>query len=154
MSGDLPVRLDRMTFGLREIAGVLENDNDGQQWRKEAVLCHRLLQRLQRSCDAMRRLGANLAADLEASSTNHRSEVSRIRERLEDGELPYPNSEICPVDSEYGLQVKSHGKPPLIAAFGKAALPLFRDLDEYGSVGTEWGFLLALRAQVLLDAHS
>lgn len=109
-----------------------------------------MLWRLLDTCKSMQALGTGLASELEQAGTEARSDARLLRERIAAGELPYANSEVCPVDSPYGMQVRTWGKPPLVVEFAKDALPMYRELDDYGSVATEWALQLGFRARTLL----
>jgi hypothetical protein len=110
-----------------------------------------MMMRLQEVCRDLQERGRKLAADLRASGDrNLIFDAERIEERIAAGELPYANSEICPVGAGGSMQVRVYGTPELVVDYAERSLASYEELDEYGRIAMEWALLLSQSARRVL----
>lgn len=147
----LPRLIDGVMEGLIGLASLRgSEDGDLDLLGRQALLCWKMMMRLEEVCRALQARGKELATELRASEDGaliHDAEW--IEQRLDDGELPYANSEICPVASGGRMQVRVYGHSNVVVKFGEESLRLYEELDEYGSIAMQWAMALSQSASQL-----
>jgi len=75
-----------------------------------------------------------------------------IQVRLDAGDLPFPNSDICPV-SPYGtMEPWKYGNPVELNEFAEQHLRDYEELDEVGQIAHAWAREIALAARKVIGA--
>lgn len=121
---------------------------------EEGVICYRLLREVTAVCEQVREAAGSLVESLPAEPPRFETDWrSVIEERLASGSLPFPNSEICPVDGAYGMQVRRWDLPEQIVAFAEQQIDNYRLLDDLSYPANEWSRRIAIGARQVLDGY-
>jgi hypothetical protein len=114
-----------------------------------ADLCDLLIERLLRVCETIRTDAGQLGSRSEKRSLGLGWDWSAsVERRLTEGNLPFANSDICPVRD--GYMEPDRTKPQELVRFAEAHLAAYEELDELGRLANEWARRLAFSARALV----
>jgi hypothetical protein len=115
---------------------------------ESAELCVAVIDRLDETCESIRS-----AAQALMGHTPDPGEGliwrPRAQARIARQELPFPNSEICPVSGGV-MEPSRFGNAPELDRFASEHLRDYEELDELGSLANEWARALAKSARAIV----
>jgi hypothetical protein len=154
-----PLMLTEVSRGLLDISSAAGRVRRAELERlsEDALDCYDLSREVAQSCETVRTRGRELCKKLRSTSDassfglTGRDRAEAVEASLEQGKLPYANSEILPV-GPYGME-PHWNLDPLLREFAVDNQDAYEEIDRYGGIAMGWARRVAIRARDLLPPH-